>query len=571
VIYNPSNGSSVLIGFLSARRYQSLIELEVAGGMKDRLEVRAYNDAEMTPPRGEERERSSEKLWVAMGDDPHELWERYLDLVGREMGARVPEKSPVGWCSWYHYFTNVTENDLRENLAQVANRKNEIDIDIVQLDDGYCIPGDWLDINRKFPSGLESIASSISGEGFTPGLWVAPFICTRGSKTYKERSDLLLKNDRLKPVLAGLNPVWSGVAYYALDLTKPDTVEWVEEVMTNAREKGFGFVKIDFVYAALLRGVRHDPTATGVEAYLAGLEAIRRGLGDDVILLGCGAPMLPSVGYVDAMRISADVAPKWRDAALNVITRAPVGPACENAVHGTVCRAAMHRKLWVNDPDCLMVRKKKNKLSLDEVRTLATVIFLSGGMTLISDNMSLLDEDRWDILRSAMPLMGTEARPVDLFDELNPCVFHLDVPGSDRRLVALINWSDKPAQMNLKLDQIGIDAPHHVFEYWTRRYMGVSENNVGPVSLPPHGCAFFTLAPVGDKPRLLSLTFHMGQGAIGVKSEEVVEEGLKIKFELKGHREGRVYIISPQDSRPQSVKLDFTDAGELIAPLKTVI
>jgi len=568
VIFNPENSKCILIGFLSARRYLSSIEMEVQGGNVDHIELRASSDAELTPPRGDETARSSEKLWIAFGDDPHALWERYLDLAGREMNARIPKKTPVGWCSWYHYFAKVNEKDVRDNLDRLAAVRDELGVDLVQLDDGYCKPGDWFDWNEKFPSGPKSLAGSISEKGFTPGLWLAPFICTRASKLYREKPDLLLKNERGKPILCSLNPMWKGVAYYALDMTNPAAVEHVRKMMTTVREWGFRYVKIDFVFAAALRGNRYDPAATGAEAYRAGVQAIRDALGDDVFLLGCGAPILPSVGLVDAMRISADVAPKWRDPMLRMFTRAPFEPACENAIHGTMCRAAMHRRLWLNDPDCLLVRKDRSKLSLDEVRSLATVMFLSGGMIVLSDNMAELDPDRWEIVRQVSPLLDRRARTVDLFDKSNPAVFHVAVQNSDRHLVALINWGDKPAQLAALFDPMGIKGPHHAFEFWSEKYLGVVKDKIGPLNLAAHGCAFVSLVPADDKPRLLSASFHLGQGAMGVARERIVDGKFEIEFALKGQRKGRLYVIVPGESAPRRVEADFKDSAKVTVPTK---
>jgi len=570
VLYNPTNGRCVLVGFLSARRYLSAIELEVVGQMDamDRLELRAYSDGEMTPPREGEESRSSEKLWLAAGDDPHALWEKYLELAGREMNARIPETTPTGWCSWYHYFTKITEKDVTANLDKLAERKNEAPVDVVQLDDGYCPVGDWLEWNDKFPSGPQKLASAISGRGFRPGLWLAPFICTRPSRIYKENGDLLLKNWRGKPVLASLNPMWKGVSYYPLDLTNPKAIDYVKRVMASVRQWGYKYVKIDFVYAALLRGERYDPAATGVEAYRAGLAAIRESLGDEALLLGCGAPLLPSVGYVDMMRISADVAPKWRDAPLRAIVRAPVEPACENAVHGTVCRSAMHRRLWINDPDCLLVRKERNKLTLDEIRTLATVMFLSGGMVVISDDLTGMDEERWEIVRAALPGLESEGRPVDLFGNHDPSIYHLRVPGSDRRLVALINWKDRRADVEVPMDKISAHGDHHAFEFWRGAYLGISDRKLGPFHLPPHSCYFITMIPRSDKPRVLSTSFHMSQGAMGVAGEKINGEEMEVSFELPGKRSGYVYVICPGEGMPRKARVEFEDRGKVAVPVK---
>ena len=66
-------------------------------------------------------------------------------------GARVDAPYQVGWCSWYHYFHDVTEDHIRSNLALAA----EWPFDVFQIDDGYqAAIGDWLITNEKFPSEL---------------------------------------------------------------------------------------------------------------------------------------------------------------------------------------------------------------------------------------------------------------------------------------------------------------------------------------------------------------------------------------------------------------------------------
>ena len=57
--------------------------------------------------------------------------------------------------------------------------------------------------------------------------------------------------------------------------------------------------------AGAVPGPRHEDV-DGVAAYRSGLELVREVVGPDVQLVGCGAPLLPSVGLVDAMRVSPD-------------------------------------------------------------------------------------------------------------------------------------------------------------------------------------------------------------------------------------------------------------------------
>ena len=69
------------------------------------------------------------------------------------------------------------------------------------------------------------------------------------------------------------------------------------------------FFKIAFVYAAALNGLRPDGSPTSAQVYRQGLDLVRSAIGPEAYLLGCGMPLLPSVGKVDGMRIGADTAP----------------------------------------------------------------------------------------------------------------------------------------------------------------------------------------------------------------------------------------------------------------------
>lgn len=550
VLTDPKTGASMLIGFVTAKKYLPSLNIELASdplGALERVTLRAFCDAEDTEAGDGKIERESELLMVAIGIDPHELWERYLDVAAREMGARVKQETPVGWCSWYHYFALISEKAVRANLEEMKKRKDDLGIEVFQIDDGYSVTGDWLEWNDKFPSGPQAIARDIAAGGFIPGLWVAPFICSRGSNIYKKHKDWLLHNDKGKPVLVGLNPWWKGKAFYALDLTNPQALGYVERVMKQVKDWGYRYVKIDFVYAALLPGKRHDPTKTGLEAYRAGLDVIRKTLGNDIFLLGCGAPMLPSVGMVDGMRVSADVAQYWKLRLSRAISVAPFDPAAENAIHGTICRSAMHRKWWINDPDCLLVRKSKSRLSLAEIQTLATAIFLSGGMALLSDDMTDLDPDRWEIIRACLPPLGKPARPVDLFEQNDPQIYYLPLPEKDRHLLALINWRNDTHTPAIDPKRLTLKGPYHAFEYWTQRYIGVIEDRKKelPFTLKPHGCALISLIPVSDEPRVIATSLHLSMGAIDVVEEKLEGNKLKVSLSLPGPRRGKVYVILP--------------------------
>ena len=107
------------------------------------------------------------------------------------------------------------------------------------------------------------------------------------------------------------------------------------------------------------------------------------------------------VGVVDGNRIGPDVAPLW---SIDPATEAIPGylrtqPSTEFANDATIARSFMHRRLWLNDPDCLMLRTTKTALSPEDARRWAHTVGLSGGMALVSDDLALLDDDARALLR----------------------------------------------------------------------------------------------------------------------------------------------------------------------------
>jgi alpha-galactosidase len=196
---------------------------------------------------------------------------------------------------------------------------------------------------------------------------------------------------------------------------------------------GWRYLKLDFTYAAALGAPvpRHDPRLTAAERVRAGYDAIRRGAGDDAFILGCGAPLGACIGVVDGMRIGPDVAPSW-----NVPAAAwhPAGyedcePATANALRNTLTRSFQHRRLWLNDPDCLMLRTSDTALTDAQLRTWAAAVAISGGMALLSDDLARLDPSARTLLDEVVAIgravdddarAGTTPRCEDLFDSWSP-------------------------------------------------------------------------------------------------------------------------------------------------------
>jgi alpha-galactosidase len=90
------------------------------------------------------------------------------------------------------------------------------------------------------------------------------------------------------------------------------------------------------------------------------------------------------------MRIGPDVAPWWSPRPRGQPGYGDTGPATLNAWRNTLARSFLHRRFWLNDPDCLMLRAERTELGPASTLAWALAVGASGGMAIVSDDLSLL-------------------------------------------------------------------------------------------------------------------------------------------------------------------------------------
>ena len=419
-----ATGAVLVAGFLGGSEHDGTFRVRAAReGDGIELWVEAFLGGAVLQP-GERRELHP--VWLADAEaDPSPLLETWAHELGVASGARSAAPYQVGWCSWYHYFHGVTERDLRANLALA----DAWPFAVFQVDDGFqAAIGDWLDTNDRFPSSLDALAADVASAGRTPGIWIAPFLAAADSAIARAHPSWLAGHPASGNALIGMvNEGWGGPVQ-VLDTTRPEVLEHLESVARSLVEAGYPYLKLDFTYAPSIRGAYADPSRTPAQRVRAGFEAIRRGAGEEAFLLGCGAPLGHTVGVVDGMRIGPDVAPWWHPQPDQYRPPGHTGgePATVNAWRNTLSRSFMHRRLWLNDPDCLMLRTDATRLDAQQMRAWALAVGVSGGMALVSDDLALLGPDARALLDEVVGL-GREAdaaaqppRCADLLDRDPP-------------------------------------------------------------------------------------------------------------------------------------------------------
>ncbi|MDP8256464.1 MAG: alpha-galactosidase [Candidatus Alcyoniella australis] len=332
----------------------------------------------------------------------------YAQRVAQVVPPLTSGQRPRGWGSWYEFFADVTEQNVLDQLPTIDSEFADAGYTLVQLDDGY-MPrwGDWK-ANDKFPSGLDRLADAISAYGLRPGIWMAPLLVDVESGVYQAHPDWFVRDS------AGEHPLFDnlGAASYAyLDVTHPDAADWLRVQISTMVHRGFTYLKLDFLFAGSIEGVRRE-SVTSMQAYQRAMNLIRDAAGQEVFILACGEPILPSVGQAHAIRTGTDVVSPLFPWPLHVI----------NANLARMNSARFFTSRWfLIDPDNLVVREP---LGDDEARLSAVINALGGDHLLLGDDLNQLDAQRKLLLLSPQLIELADARgrfePLDLFDQYTP-------------------------------------------------------------------------------------------------------------------------------------------------------
>lgn len=332
-------------------------------------------------------EDDSADWFVAYGAE-RQVFADYADLVSQRLGRRTGRAGTV-WSSWYSYFEGIDEELVARTVADLAGYP----FDVFQLDDGWePIVGDWT-AGPKFPSGMAATARTIADAGFTPGLWLAPLIALPGSELACSRPDLLVQGEDGHPLVTGYN--WAS-HYYSLDTTQDEVKDHLREVFERVVAWGYRYLKLDFMYAGAVAGRRSLPLHREA-VYRDAVQHIRAVVGDSVYLLGCGVPMIPSVGVFDGARVGPDVGAFWDNAER---VGDPSGVGARNSIVSSINRTWMKR-LYEVDPDAVYFRSIRSLLDDGERQALRdTAAILEFRST--SDPIAWLNDSEREQLRRYM-------------------------------------------------------------------------------------------------------------------------------------------------------------------------
>ena len=320
-----------------------------------------------------------------------EVFDKYFAAMS--LPAKKHINRLTGYTSWYNYFQKIDENIILRDLKGLSRARESVNI--FQIDDGYePFVGDWLDYNgRDFPNGMKTIADAVHREGYLAGIWLAPFNVQRGkSRILKEHPDWLIRNPDGKPQLGCV--AWGGA--YTLDIYNPEVREHLKNVFdTVLNDWGYDMVKLDFLYSQC-RTPRDNKTRGTIMC--EAMDFLRECVGDKLIL-GCGVPLGPAFGVVDACRISCDVDLSYGGKFYNSMSINNELPSAQNAINNSMFRRHLNGRAFLNDPDVFFLRDHYLTFTWEQKLLLAKINNLFGRVLFVSDDAGEYSEAELEVLK----------------------------------------------------------------------------------------------------------------------------------------------------------------------------
>ena len=470
------------------------------------------------------------------------------------------EKPVAGWCSWSAYGTNVTESQFLSAADLFSRELREYGYDVIQLDEGYeniewgaprtMKPGEkladmWLHPKPTFPHGMKWLAAQIRDRKLTPGVWLGVVPLPLGLP-----DDWYVKGPDGKPY----NGEW---VQYSINGLIPEAEDGVYlQAIRGLKRYGWDYFKIDGLRHVIYDGYRKVPdywrarNENPDEAWRALLSGIKDAIGLDVYTLACWGVIPEAAGIADGCRIGEDVEPK-----LECLLRTAYRTCQFNYLNNII---------WRNDPDYMCFR-----VPVEQARTWASFVALTGMQTMVSDPSETYDEARLDILRKVGPPMFV--RPVTL-SSVKPDaeLWTLEASGSgDSWLVAArIAWdkSGLPAR-DISFAELGLDPTkrHLAFDFWNEKYLGEFQGKLPAESLPQGECRVYCVREALGRPQVIGTNRHIGNGICELK--DVAWRGNKLtgKMRLPAGRPFSLFVHAPKgyeltDSLPTSA----VQSGETI-------
>lgn len=462
--------------------------------------------------------------------------EYFTDVLG--MPKYVPyddtyhKTAPTGWNHWLAFFRQVTEKDIVDHADFISENLLQYGMEHCQLDDGYDHVSRRLWVENwdpvKFPNGPEYLAQYIKGKGLIPGLWTVPYCYSVNDAN----PDWFIRDDEGKILMD-----YQGGG--ELDFTREDVIQeyWIP-IWKEFKRQGWEYHKFDMGNTAYMwHTYQHnfyDTTMTAYDASVRTMQIWRDIMGPEVWYTNHPDVEGGRMGFLDVAGLGRDPGVGWER--MNNMFEVISNNAYQNHI------------IWFSDPDCMVIRGKPSRadsahrefgrvkyLTLEEARTCASLLSLSGMQYLSGDDLLTLEEERMDLIKKTIPTLPIY--PIDVFgrgrDRSNyPDIVDLKVNRHSRTydVVAATNWTNEPVTRTLSFaKELGLEAGQQylVFDFWQEQLTGVFESDF-QFEIPPHGTRVFLIHKQTGQPLLLATNRHIS-GTFSISDYTADMDGLTLK------------------------------------------
>ncbi|MCC7497124.1 MAG: alpha-galactosidase [Bryobacterales bacterium] len=600
VLWSPSAGRAVAVAQVEVER--SLTEVVHEFGEKGFLTHQYRWTHSKTPRLRIQQDATGYRLdpsetftldqcLLVFDSDPFRALTRLADAMAAFNHVRKFTNSDawIGWMTWYNQESHLRggfgatgdtcasyEVTMEQSRFLVESGLANYGLRDIAIDDGYqkrVHLGDWLESVPTFPTGMEGLARDLSKLGMKPAVWITPFLATADSAVYRDHPDWFVRH--------GFDWYHAGppVKAYEFDPTAPGAIDWLLGIFRTFSKWGYHAFKNDFSGGLISSHGKqyHNRKQTGLMRWRWTWRRIKEALGGDgaCSLQLCGANNLGAIGIVDSVRTGSDIGSGVRDAQWKTIR--------EDTATTAINRWWQNKRFFICDADNLQVAEYKNyrlyldtvdyeykmARSWDEARVRAALVVATGGNIILGDRLTLLEPERVDIIRTALPLYGESAISLDMFDETIPSLWwhHVVKPWGSWEVLSVVNFGEASMVKEVPLRRMKIPrgATLAAWEFWSRTRHEDVKDDILRVAVKPHSIKTFRLTPVRpDQPTLVGTSFHIVMGAMEVAEHARDAGALRLRITRPGSEKGVCAFWSPKQNGIVTLPVEAGPEGAIL-------
>lgn len=471
------------------------------------------------------------------------------------------KRSVTGWTSWYAFRDKVTQKDIDETAAVIAETLAPFGYEYVQIDDGFQqdpigVPDHWLKANEKFPGGLDGLKASITSRGLKPGLWT--------NVSFAQDDYALSHPQYFVPGPDG-KPAYGNWVGYVMDGSNPKTIaDLVTPVYRSLIDSGWQYFKVD-----ALRHLRYEGYNSFTDyfarknldreaVYRNFASSITNTLGPNVFKLMCWGARPELIGLFDGCRVGNDGFGYGAFSEYN----------------------SFNNVVWRNDPDHI-------ELKQDDAFRATTLTSLTGSILMLTDPPAIYRTDRVEAARRASPVLfaqpgqiydvepsrsdvlhranvemsGSGPRTFDATQALSVHYLHaIDVSRPYENWMVLARTGGENTPIRFADLGLGADRDYLAFEFWTKSFRGSFVKEFVPGDVDPRfKVQVFCVRERVNHPQLVATNRHVSCGAVDVKDmawRPGVSTGLlEGSSDVVGNDPYEIYLTEPEGYALQDLKV----------------